>query len=56
FNHSQNCSVGFCIFVQEGIYGKFSHQFTEQACAMKAGDPLSPATYQGPQVSKIQFE
>jgi aldehyde dehydrogenase (NAD+) len=56
FNHGQNCSAGSRIFVQEGIYDKFLEQFTEQARAIKVGDPFSPDTYQGPQVSKTQFE
>ncbi|KAG2086963.1 aldehyde dehydrogenase domain-containing protein, partial [Suillus discolor] len=50
FNHGQNCSAGSRIFVQESIYGKFLDQFTEQAHAIKVGDPFSPDTYQGPQV------
>lgn len=56
YNHGQNCSAGSRIFVQESIYDKFLDQFTEQARAIKVGDPFSPDTYQGPQVSKTQFE
>ena len=56
FNHGQNCSAGSRIFVQEGIYDKFLEQFTEHARAINVGDPFSPDTYQGPQVSKTQFE
>ncbi|KAH0828790.1 aldehyde dehydrogenase domain-containing protein [Lanmaoa asiatica] len=56
FNHGQNCSAGSRIFVQEGIYGEFLKQFTEQALAIKVGDPFAEETYQGPQVSKTQFE
>jgi len=56
YNHGQNCSAGSRIFVQESIYDKFLDQFTEQARAIKVGDPFLPDTYQGPQVSKTQFE
>ncbi|KAH7915503.1 aldehyde dehydrogenase domain-containing protein [Hygrophoropsis aurantiaca] len=56
FNHGQNCSAGSRIFVQEGIYDAFLKQFTEQALAIKVGDPFEPSTFQGPQVSKTQFE
>ncbi|KAG1838885.1 Aldehyde/histidinol dehydrogenase [Suillus subluteus] len=38
FNHDQDCSAGSRIF------------FTEQARAIKVGDPFSPDTYQGPRV------
>ncbi|KAG2090761.1 aldehyde dehydrogenase domain-containing protein, partial [Suillus discolor] len=56
FNHGQNCSAGSRIFVQESIWEKFLDQFTEQARAIKVGDPFSPDTYRGPQASKTQFE
>ncbi|KAG8221418.1 aldehyde dehydrogenase domain-containing protein [Butyriboletus roseoflavus] len=56
FNHGQNCSAGSRIFVQEGIYDEFLKQFTEKTLAIKVGDPFEEETYQGPQVSKTQFE
>ncbi|CCM06719.1 uncharacterized protein FIBRA_09010 [Fibroporia radiculosa] len=56
FNHGQNCSAGSRIFIQEGIYDKFLEQFTQAALAIKVGDPFDESTYQGPQVSKTQFE
>ncbi|KAF9238212.1 aldehyde dehydrogenase [Melanogaster broomeanus] len=55
FNHGQNCYAGSRIFVQEGIYDEFLKQFTEQALAIKVGDPFAEDTYQGPQVSETQF-
>ncbi|KAF8839025.1 aldehyde dehydrogenase [Paxillus ammoniavirescens] len=55
FNHGQNCCAGSRIFVQEGIYDEFLKQFTEQALAIKVGDPFEEDTYQGPQVSETQF-
>lgn len=42
--------------MQEGIYDEFLKQFTEQALAIKVGDPFQQEIYQGPQVSKTQFE
>ncbi|KAF8558174.1 aldehyde dehydrogenase [Imleria badia] len=56
FLHGQNCSAGSRIFVQERIHDEFLKQFTEQALAIKVGDPFEEETYQGPQVSKTQFE
>ncbi|KIJ07179.1 aldehyde dehydrogenase [Paxillus involutus ATCC 200175] len=56
FNHGQNCCAGSRIFVQEGIYDEFLRQFTEQARAIKVGDPFEEDTSQGPQVSETQFK
>ncbi|KAL6303078.1 aldehyde dehydrogenase domain-containing protein [Sparassis latifolia] len=56
FNHGQNCSAGSRIFVQDTIYSKFLQEFTARAQAIKVGNPFDPATYQGPQVSKTQFD
>ncbi|KAF9223026.1 aldehyde dehydrogenase [Gyrodon lividus] len=56
FNHGQNCCAGSRIFVQEAIYDEFLRQFTEQALAIKVGDPFEEDTYQGPQVSETQFK
>ncbi|KAF9238213.1 putative 1-pyrroline-5-carboxylate dehydrogenase [Melanogaster broomeanus] len=55
FNHGQNCCAGSRIFVQEGVYDEFLKQFTKEALAIKVGDPFAGDTYQGPQVSEIQF-
>jgi acyl-CoA reductase-like NAD-dependent aldehyde dehydrogenase len=58
FNMGQVCCAGSRIYVQEGIYDKFMSKFTEatQALAAAAGDPFSPTTRHGPQVSKTQFD
>lgn len=56
FNHGQTCCAGSRIFVQEGIYDKFLEAFKKRAEANKVGDPFHPETFQGPQVSKVQFD
>ena len=56
FNHGQCCCAGSRIYVQEGIYDKFIARFKERAQANKVGDPFQADTFQGPQVSKLQFD
>lgn len=56
FNHGQCCCAGTRIFVQEGIYDKFLEAFKKRALANKVGDPFDASTFQGPQVSKVQFD
>ncbi|KAI6013728.1 aldehyde dehydrogenase [Pisolithus microcarpus] len=56
FNQGQCCIAGSRIFVQEGIYDEFLKRFTEKSRSIKVGDPFTPDTFQGPQVSKIQYE
>ncbi|KIK79306.1 hypothetical protein PAXRUDRAFT_834181 [Paxillus rubicundulus Ve08.2h10] len=55
WNHGQTCCAGSRIFVQEGIYDEFLKRFTEKTRSLKVGDPFEPETFQGPQVSEIQF-
>jgi aldehyde dehydrogenase (NAD+) len=58
FNMGQVCSAGSRIFVQEGVYDQVLAAFTATAKALaeKAGDPFSPGTQHGPQVSKVQLD
>ncbi|KAI9795396.1 MAG: aldehyde dehydrogenase (NAD(P)(+)) ald5 [Piccolia ochrophora] len=56
FNHGQCCCAGSRIYVQEGIYDKFVEKFRERAIANKVGDPFQQDTFQGPQVSQLQFD
>jgi len=56
FNHGQTCCAGSRIFVQESVYEKFLHGFTEQVKKLKVGDPFHPETFQGPQVSQVQYD
>ncbi len=56
FNHGQCCCAGSRIYVQEGIYDKFVERFKERAQKNVVGDPFDEKTFQGPQVSKVQFD
>ncbi|KAG8527725.1 Aldehyde dehydrogenase [Bacidia gigantensis] len=56
FNHGQCCCAGSRIYVQEGIYDKFIEAFKKRAAANKVGDPFASDTFQGPQVSQLQFD
>ncbi|KAI9828120.1 MAG: aldehyde dehydrogenase (NAD(P)(+)) ald5 [Thelocarpon impressellum] len=56
FNHGQCCCAGSRIYVQDGIYDKFVARFKERAGANKVGDPFQADTFQGPQVSQLQFD
>jgi len=56
YNHGQCCCAGSRIYVQEGIYDKFLQRFKERALANKVGDPFHHETFQGPQVSKLQYD
>lgn len=55
-NMGQSCSAGTRILVQEGVYDEFLSHFKAAAEAFKVGDVTSDETFQGPQVSKLQFD
>merc|ERR1712137_72737 len=56
FNHGQCCCAGSRIYVQESIYDKFLQRFKERAQRNNVGDPFHSDTFQGPQVSQLQFD
>ncbi|KZM21751.1 uncharacterized protein EKO05_0001639 [Ascochyta rabiei] len=56
FNHGQTCCAGSRIYVQEEIYDKFIQRFRERTAANSVGDPFHQDTFQGPQVSQLQFD
>ena len=56
YNHGQTCCAGTRIFVHEDIYDKFLEAFKTRAQQNKVGDPFEKDTFQGPQVSKVQFD
>lgn len=56
FNHGQCCCAGSRLLVQEGIHDKFVARFKERAAHNKVGNPFAADTFQGPQVSKLQFD
>ncbi len=55
-NHGQTCCAGSRVFVQESIYDEFRELFLKQAAKQKVGDPFAPDTFQGPQISQIQYD
>lgn len=52
----QSCCAGTRILVQDSVYDKFVDLFVKATEAYKVGNPADPETFQGPQVSKLQFE
>ncbi|KAF2256058.1 aldehyde dehydrogenase [Trematosphaeria pertusa] len=56
FNHGQCCCAGSRVYVQEGIYDKFIEKFKARAAKNAVGDPFHNETFQGPQVSQLQFD
>lgn len=56
YNHGQCCCAGTRIFVQEGVYDKFLEKFKARAAKNVVGDPFAEDTFQGPQVSQLQFD
>ncbi|KAI5805077.1 aldehyde dehydrogenase domain-containing protein [Geopyxis carbonaria] len=56
FNHGQCCCAGSRIYVQEEIYDTFLEKFKARIAQNVVGDPFDPKTFQGPQVSQLQFD
>lgn len=56
FNGGQACCAGSRIYVQEGIYDEFIKRFKERTTKNTVGDPFAESTFQGPQVSQVQFD
>jgi aldehyde dehydrogenase (NAD(P)+) len=57
YNQGQVCTATSRILVQEGVYNKFVSEFkTYMSQASIVGDPFKDDTYQGPQVTKAQYE
>ncbi|KAL4936898.1 hypothetical protein BDV06DRAFT_232940 [Aspergillus oleicola] len=56
FNHGQCCCAGSRILVHEAIYDEFIELFKKRAEQNKVGDPFDPETFQGPQVSQVQYD
>jgi len=56
YNHGQCCCAGTRIYVQDGIYDKFVAAFKKRAEENKVGDPFHHETFQGPQVSQLQYD
>ena len=56
FNQGQCCCAGSRVFVEEKLYDKFVERLSSINKGRKLGDPLDPATEQGPQVDRAQFD
>ncbi len=56
FNQGQCCCAGSRVFVEEKVHDKFIEKLVAKARSRKLGDPFDPATEQGPQVDKDQFD
>ncbi|WP_406700874.1 aldehyde dehydrogenase family protein [Singulisphaera sp. Ch08] len=55
-NQGQCCCAGSRLFVQESVYDQFVDRLAAKVNDRKLGDPFDPATQQGPQVDKAQFD
>ena len=56
FNQGQCCCAGSRLFVEEKVYDRFVDKLVELNRHRKLGNPLDPATEQGPQVDQAQFD
>jgi aldehyde dehydrogenase (NAD+) len=56
FNQGQCCCAGSRLFVEESIHDEFVERLIAMNETRKLGDPLDPATQQGPQVDQAQFD
>ena len=56
-NQGQVCIATSRIYVQEGVYDQFLEMFVDITRKHhRLGDPFHPDTWQGPQVSKAQYD
>jgi aldehyde dehydrogenase (NAD+) len=56
FHGGQCCTAGSRLFVEDKIHAAFVERLADKARKRKLGDPLEPATEQGPQVSQEQLD
>ncbi|PWZ02297.1 putative indole-3-acetaldehyde dehydrogenase [Testicularia cyperi] len=56
FNHGQCCCAGSRVYVEEAIYDQFMEKMTAHCKALTVGDPFAANTFQGPQVSQLQYD
>ncbi|KAF0421301.1 putative aldehyde dehydrogenase [Gigaspora margarita] len=56
FNHGQFCVAATRIYVEEHVYDEFLKKFKTDAEAIKIGNPFESKIYQGPQISRKQFD
>ena len=56
FHGGQCCTAGSRLFVEDKIRAEFVERLAAKAKERKIGDPMDPATEQGPQVSQEQMD
>jgi len=56
FNQGQVCCAGSRLFVEDKVYDEFVEKSVTRAKRRTVGDPFDPATEQGPQIDKVQFD
>ncbi|HVX86647.1 MAG TPA: aldehyde dehydrogenase family protein [Phycisphaerae bacterium] len=56
FNQGQCCCAGSRLFVEQKIHDQFVEKLHARTRKQRVGDPFSPDTTQGPQVSQEQFD
>ena len=55
-NQGQCCCAGSRLFVEDSIHDVFVDRVVALSRARRVGDPFDPATEQGPQVDRAQFD
>ena len=55
-NQGQCCCAGSRLFVEDEIHCEFVDRVVAESKSRRVGDPFDPATQQGPQVDKAQFD
>jgi aldehyde dehydrogenase (NAD+) len=55
-NQGQCCCAGSRLFVEDSVHDKLIEKLVAKVKDRKVGDPFDPATQQGPQVDKAQFD
>ncbi|KZP26108.1 aldehyde dehydrogenase [Athelia psychrophila] len=56
WNQGQVCCAGSRIFVHANIYDEFLKRFSKKAAELKVGDPFAKSSFQGAQVSELQYD
>jgi len=55
-NQGQCCCAGSRLFVEDAIHDAFVERVVAASRGRRVGDPFDPATQQGPQVDRAQFD
>jgi len=56
FNQGEVCCAGSRLFIERSAHDEFVDRFKQRAETRRVGDPFDPATEQGAQVSKEQYD